>query len=142
MEKSTLQLSLVMNAPVQRIWEALTQPEQIRRYFFGTEVKSEWTMGSPITFSGVFEGQSYQDKGVILDIKPAERLRYSYWSSFSGLPDVAEHSQIVTYELQPQGDQTVVSVKQENIDTPEKKAHSEQGWRLVLEGLKQWVEAA
>ncbi len=62
--------SITINAPVNKIWQALTDPAQIKEYLFGTNTVSDWKKGSPITYEGELEGKKYQDKGTIIDIIP------------------------------------------------------------------------
>jgi uncharacterized protein YndB with AHSA1/START domain len=61
----TLETSVSIKTTKSKVWNALTDPEQIKKYFFGTETVSDWKVGSPITFSGVWEGKPYIDKGTI-----------------------------------------------------------------------------
>jgi uncharacterized protein YndB with AHSA1/START domain len=37
--------SIFINASPQKTWEALTSPEMIKQYFFGTETTSDWKEG-------------------------------------------------------------------------------------------------
>ena len=62
-------VSTTINAPITKVWDALTNPEIIRQFMFGTEVVSEWSKGSPIVWKGTWEGKPYEDKGVILAIE-------------------------------------------------------------------------
>jgi len=41
--------SLIINAPIAKVWDALVNPELIKHYLFGTEAISDWEVGSPIT---------------------------------------------------------------------------------------------
>ena len=65
----TLHVSVFIKAPASKVWEAITNPEQIKKYLFGTETCSTWNVGSPITFRGVWEGKDYEDKGTILEMR-------------------------------------------------------------------------
>jgi uncharacterized protein YndB with AHSA1/START domain len=38
-------------APVAEVWSALVNPATIKRYMFGTQVRSEWKEGSPIVWT-------------------------------------------------------------------------------------------
>ena len=49
-----------------RVWKALTDPESIRQYLFGTDAESDWKAGSPVMYRGVYQGRSYEDKGTVL----------------------------------------------------------------------------
>ena len=48
----------------------LTSPEAISRFMFGAKVDTDWEEGSPITWTGEYEGKPYQDKGEILEVVP------------------------------------------------------------------------
>ena len=78
-------VSTVINVPISNVWEALTKPEIIKEYFFGTQTITDWNVGSPIIFKGEWEGKTYQDKGTILRFEPNKMLQYNYWSSMSGI---------------------------------------------------------
>jgi len=45
--------SVFIKAPPERVWRALTDPEMIRQYLFGTDAESDWKVGSPIRYRGV-----------------------------------------------------------------------------------------
>ena len=51
-----------IDAPPEDVWRALTDPEVIKQYMFGSEVNTDWKPGSPITWKGEFEGRAYEDK--------------------------------------------------------------------------------
>ena len=88
-----------IDASVEKVWNALTKPEIIKQYFFGTQTTTSWVKGSPITFDGNWEGKSYHDKGTVLDVQKNKLIRYSYWSSMSGIEDKPENYVTVTYKL-------------------------------------------
>lgn len=91
MSKQTLTTRISIKAPAANVWKGLTDPELVKQYFFGTNLKSDWKAGGPITFSGEWEGKTYQDKGTILEIIPGEYVKYSYWSGMSGTEDKPEN---------------------------------------------------
>ncbi len=130
----------VVNAPTSRVWDALTQPDLIKQYLFGTRVTTDWKVGSPITYEGVWEGKAYKDKGVILQVERGKLLVSSFWSALSGLPDVPENYQTVRYELAAEDGGTRLTVVQDNNASPEDANHSAQNWNMVLGGLKKIVE--
>ena len=134
------QVSETINAPLWKVWEALVTPEIIKKYFFGTDTKSDWTVGSPITFSGSWQGKTYQDKGTILANEPGKMLKYSYWSSMSGIEDKPENYVDVTYELVEKDGKTLITISQDNIPTEEMKKHSAENWGKVLKSLKDLME--
>lgn len=133
--------SVTIKAGREEVWDALTNPEKIKQYFFGTNAISDWKKGSSLKFTGEWEGKKYEDKGTILDTVPGKLFRYTYWSSMGKLEDKPENYATVTYELVPAGDETMLNVTQDNLATPEAKEHSEQNWNYVLGELRKWVES-
>lgn len=135
------QASITINASPAKVWEALTSPDMIKQYLFGTQAISDWKVGSSITYKGVWEGKHYEDKGMVLEVIPEKLLVSTYWSSMSGVPDIPENYKKVTYELTPAEEgATTLTVTQDNNVTEESKAHSESNWKMVLDGLKKVVE--
>ncbi|MEO6489681.1 MAG: SRPBCC family protein, partial [Ferruginibacter sp.] len=133
-------VSIHINAPVSQVWEALTTPEIIKQYFFGTDTITDWKVGNPIRFTGEWEGKKYEDKGTILINDPETQLSFDYWSSMSGTEDIPENYLTITYDLVNTGNGTDLSVTQENIPDQTSKEHSAQNWKKVLEGLKNLLE--
>ena len=132
--------TVTINAPTSRVWDALTKPDLIKQYLFGTEVTTDWRVGSPITYQGTWEGKAYKDKGKILQVEPESLLVSTYWSSLSGSADVPENYQTVRYELSAAGSETRLTVIQDNNATQEDANHSAQNWKMVLDGMKKLLE--
>lgn len=133
--------SIVINAPASKVWEALTNPTMVKQYLFGTEVKSDWKKGSPITYTGEWEGKKYEDKGTILEVEPEKYLLSTYWSSMSGTEDKPENYQKVGYRLTPEGEGTKLTITQENAKSQEAADHSKKNWEMVLGSLKKLLES-
>ncbi|MDB5210872.1 MAG: hypothetical protein JWQ30_1699 [Sediminibacterium sp.] len=136
----TGRVSIPINVPASRVWEALTTPELIKQYFFGTNAVSEWTVGSPIIFRGEWQGKKYEDKGTILEVIPQKLFKYNYWGSMSGIEDKPENYADITYALSEENNITTLTIIQENIPDEKMKEHSEQNWNKVLTGLKNLLE--
>jgi uncharacterized protein YndB with AHSA1/START domain len=135
-----LTITTEIKASSTMVWDALINPEQIKKYLFGTQTHCDWKVGSPLRFTGEWDGKSYEDKGTILAIEKEKLLSYDYWSNFSGVPDVPENYQIVTFRLDGDMDKVQVQLTQQNIRSEEAKSHSEENWKMVLNSLKELVE--
>lgn len=138
--KFPTEATTVINAPASKVWDALTNPNLIKQYLFGTEVTSDWKVGSPITYRGEWEGKSYEDKGEILQIEPEKLLVSTFWSSLAGLPDVPENYKTIHYELSPENGGTKLTITQDNNANQEEADHSAQNWNTVLDGMKKLLE--
>ncbi len=134
-----------IEAPRARVWQALVDPKAIKKYMFGTDVASEWRVGSSIVWKGEWKGKPFEDKGRILELRPEQRLRYTHFSPLSGAPDKPENYHQVTIELSKQDDQrgTVrVDLSQDNNKTAKARDESQRNWAMMLEGIKKVVEDA
>ncbi|MFD0750067.1 SRPBCC domain-containing protein [Mucilaginibacter calamicampi] len=140
MAKLSLKTSIDINAPAAEVWEALTNPAIIKQYFFGTDLNTDWKEGSPIVWTGEWQGKTYQDKGKVLQVDPGKYVKYSYWSSMSGTEDKPENYQNVSYTLTENNGVTRFELEQDNIKDEAAKQHSEQNWQTVFEKMKELVE--
>ncbi|MEU8221852.1 SRPBCC domain-containing protein [Kribbella sp. NPDC048915] len=127
-----------IDAPPSRVWDALTEPESLKELWFGAEVKTDWQQGSPITWSGEWEGKPYQDKGEILQVEPHRLLKLTHFSPLTGQPDVPENYHTLTYTLTGN---THLKLEQDNNTSEDEATHSEQMWNQLLAKLKQTAEA-
>ncbi len=139
-KKITAKASISIKAGADEVWDALTNPDKIKQYFFGTNAISDWKKGSSLKFTGEWEGKKYEDKGTILDSEPGKLFRYTYWSSMGKLEDKPENYATVTYELVPAGNETTLNITQDNVETEESREHSESNWQWILTELKKFVE--
>jgi hypothetical protein len=84
----TTEHSITIDAPIARVWQALTTPETIKRWFFGVDTETDWRVGSPIVHRGEYQGKPYEDIGEILEIEPLPD-----WFTLTGarFPDFPTH---------------------------------------------------
>lgn len=120
----------IVHAPVEKVWHALTDPEMVKQYFFGSDQLTDWKVGSPILFTGEYEGKAYRDKGVVLEYVENERLAFSYLSDWSNMPDEPENYLHIVYEVKAVDGGTALTIEQTNYDA-ERQAHSEQNWGVA-----------
>ena len=131
--------AISIHAPASDVWKAATDKALVKAYFFGTEVNSDWKKGSPITFSGEWQGQAYVEKGEILGIEKDKMLSYSYLST--GKEDVPENYAIIVYTLEDEGNgNTRFTVTQEGFNNQAACDHSAANWKNILAGLKKVAE--
>ena len=125
----------------KKVWDVLTNPVKIKEYLFGTEVITDWKIGSSIIFQGEYDGQRYKDKGNVIENKKNESLKYDYWSGFSGLEDKPENYSLVTYKIENLDDNSVnFTWHQQGFSSEEGKCHIEEGLKAMLEKIKELAE--
>ena len=63
--------SIIINAPAAKVWDALVNPVQTKKYMFGCETISDWKPGSELLWRGNYEGKDMVFvKGKIVEIIP------------------------------------------------------------------------
>ena len=129
-----------INAPINEVWNALTDPRMIRKYMFGATVISDWKEGSKIVWKGEWQGKPYEDKGKILSIEPKKQLQYSHFSPNVGLDDIPENYHIVTIDVEEENGKTHVALTQSHNADEKTKDHSEKNWEKMLDSLKKLLE--
>ena len=140
MENITLKTTISFKAPIEKVWQGLTDPAMVKAYFFGTNLTADWKVGGRITFSGEWEGHQYEDGGTILEIDEPRLLKYTYWSSMSGTENKPENYCSITYQLAEEAGVTALTVIQDVVKSKEAAEHSEQNWTSVFEGLRKMIE--
>ncbi len=140
MEKRAVKRSVIISAPATEIWKAITDPETIKKFLFGADVKTNWKEGSPITYSGVYKGKEYSDKGKIIAFDKNKKLEHTHFSSLSGAEDKEENYFDVTYELEERENDTILTITQVGCLSEDGYKHSTENWECVLQKIKELVE--
>jgi uncharacterized protein YndB with AHSA1/START domain len=135
-KRLTASATITIQVPAARVWEALTKPQIIKQYFFGVDVITDWKVGSPIVYRGEWEGKPFEDRGKIVRFEQEKFLVSTHWSPLSGMPDTPENYHTVSYKLEAGNSGTKVTITQDNNASEDEVEHSEQNWKMVLEGLK------
>jgi uncharacterized protein YndB with AHSA1/START domain len=136
-----IRTSTTIDAPIERVWKAITTPSEIKTWFFGVDTEADWRPGGRLVHRGEYQGKPYVDKGEILEFDPPRRLVHTHWSDVSGLPDDPAHHQEVTWELSPAGStRTELVISERNLPSPEAAHTSEGAWAAALQALKERLE--
>ncbi|MFD1247040.1 SRPBCC domain-containing protein [Nocardioides ginsengisoli] len=137
-EQSAMTTVQVSASPAQ-VWQALTEPEQIRAFMFGADVDTTWQPGSPIAWRGEYEGRAFADTGTVLEVDPGIRLVVTHYSPLSGRPDTEENHHRLVWSLRDDGESTQVTLEQTLLEG-EDAEEAQQNWATVLGQLKEHVE--
>ena len=131
---------ITVAATPERVWRALTDPAQIKDWMLGTEVETDWRVGSPITWHGELGGKAYRDRGKILIYDEPRTLSMTHYSPLMGRPDEPASYHTVTYDLGSQDERTTVTLSQDGNDTPEQAEQFSANWQSMLDALRSAVE--
>ena len=91
--------TLNLNASLEKVWEALTNPEKVKLWQFGSDLITTWEVGSDIKFVTEWEGQVFQQWGKVLEIDYLKKISYSLFAPRPDLEDKPENYFIMNYIL-------------------------------------------
>ena len=139
--------TITIDAPASKVWNALTNPVETKKYMFGCETVSDWKKGSPLLWKGEYEGKAMVFvKGTIVDIIPGKFLAYTTIDPNSGIPDIPEKYLTVTYTLEESRGRTVLTATQGDYakvgdgEKRYKETVNGGGWDPILKAIKTLVE--
>ena len=141
--------SIRIQAPAARVWDALVNPEQTKKYMFGCETVSNWSVGGELLWRMEYEGKDFVAvKGHIVDIALGKYLAYTVIDPNNpAIPDIPENYLTVTYSLTEQNGETELTVTQGDYATVadgEKRYldayNNGEGWNPILVQIKELVE--
>jgi uncharacterized protein YndB with AHSA1/START domain len=136
-EETTAVYEIFIKTSPERLWEAITDPEQRARYSFGVQTHSDWKTGSEYR-SGV-PGVVEIAEGENVEVDPPRRLVQTFTALWSEEVRAAGASR-VTWEIEPVGDDSCrLTVVHDQLP---KGASAELygGWMMILSGLKTLLE--
>ena len=122
----------------ERLWHAITDPDERGKFQFGNRVESDWTAGSRMVMTNPGNGGVVLGEGVNLEVDPPRRLVQTMVALWGD--DVkSEGTSRVTWEIEPVGDSCRLVVTHDQL----REGANEQlygGWPMILSGLKTWIE--
>lgn len=130
------------NAPIDKVWTAITDRDQMKQWYFDiADFKPE--VGFEFTFSAGSEGKKYAHLCKITEVQPGKKLSYSWrYEGYKG-------NSIVTFELFAEGDATRLKLTHTGLETfpmnnPDFARESfAAGWTYIIgSSLKEFAEKA
>jgi len=148
-----LNIKTKINSDKNTVWDTIVNPEKVSLYMFGTKITTDYKVGNPITFEGEYQEKKYKDIGEIIEYQKNSILQYSYLSSFSGLKNIPENYQMITFKLNvPELNEELkegsdkesmveLEIIQSNMPSEEVKQHSKDNWKYVIGKIKEMAES-
>jgi len=136
-ESSFAYVTFIRTTP-EKLWSALTDVNQMKEYWFGMHLKTEWKTGAE--WQMLFPDGQVADTGEILELERPKRIRLKWRNEFR--PELkAEGFAICTIEIEPYGDAVRLSITHtmERADSKFIQAVSG-GWPKILSNLKSLLE--
>jgi uncharacterized protein YndB with AHSA1/START domain len=127
----------ILDAPVAKVWKALTDVDQMRHWYFDLKEFNP-QVGFEFEFLVEHEGNTYHHLCKITEVIPQTKIAYT-WRYKGEAGD-----SLVTFELSPEGSKTRLKVTHTGIETfPKTPAYArknfESGWTAIATELEQFL---
>ena len=132
---------MVIKAPVQKVWDALTMPELVKQWQYGSDLITDWKPGSEIRFRTEWEGKVFEQWGKILEVTPHQIIKYSLFAPRPGLEDKSENYFIMIYSLDEKEGYTSLEIIQEDHRPGAKQEEPQGEENPILNALKSLIES-
>ena len=158
MEQTRFTYTTYIRTTPERVWQGLTEPAFTRRYW-GTELHSDWQVGSPILCKADTDDEPLDLGQVVLEAEPYRRLSYTWappqpihaelfgWSAERLAQLQREPRSHVVFELEQAGDVTKLTVTHEGfppgsplLEAVSGRTEQTGGWAELLANLKTLLE--
>ena len=132
---------ITVNASAQKVWDALTKPELVKKWQYGSDLITDWKINNPIRFRSEWEGKIFEQWGTVLEIIPNKLIRYNLFAPRPDLEDKPENYFMMSYLLSKKGDCVVLEIHQEDDRPGTVQAEVQGEENPVLAGLKALCES-
>lgn len=130
-----------VNAPIERVWKALTDKTEMRSWYFDIP-DFELETGKVFNFYEPGDEKKYHHQAEVVEIIPEQKLKHT-WT----YPKFSNEKTMVTWELQPQGNETLVKLIHDGIDNFSDLGENfsqnafTEGWNGIIgQSLKPYLE--
>jgi uncharacterized protein YndB with AHSA1/START domain len=131
-----------VNAPVEQVWKALTDKNEMQSWYFDIS-DFELEVGKIFNFYEPGDEKKFHHQAEILEIIPNQKLKHT-WT----YPELSTEKTTVSWELQPEGEQTLVRLIHDNIEDFKDLGENfsrdafTEGWNGIIgQSMKQYLES-
>ncbi len=131
---------LNINASAEKVWNALTNPEKVKLWQYGSVLTTDWKIGNTIIFTTEWQGQVFKQWGIVLQFEPFKILKYNLFAPRPDLEYKPENYFEMEYLLTEQENGTELKIVQTDnrIGTKQEAEQGEEN--TILKMLKDLIE--
>ncbi len=143
--ENRIELKTTIKATADKVWDAITNPDKIEQYMFGSRIETDWKPGSKSNFYiEQDEKQITIVKGEVIRNVPGKLLEHTLFPHNAGIQDTPENYIVITYELQEFDGETDLMITQKGFKYVEnglqRYIDTQKGWKVALPKLKEVAE--
>jgi len=144
MDSNQIEREIVINAPVSRVWAAVTEAEHIGSWFGDAGAEVDLRPGGAL----IIRWQEHGAFHTTIERVEPERFFSWRWTYTAGQEPRADNSTLVEFSLTPEGAGTRLRVVEsgfQQLDMPEAQRatrlrENTQGWQEEIDELRAYVE--
>ena len=136
----TSKSTILINATKQKVWDALTKPELVKKWQYGSDLLTDWKVGREIRFRVEWENKVFEQWGKILEVIPNELIKYSLFFPRPDLEDKEENYFIMSYIISESGNVIKLEIVKEDNRLGAVKEKESDEENPVLIALKEIIE--
>jgi len=143
MTNDSIERETVIDAPVERVWELITEAEHLGRWFGDAGAEIDLRPGGTMTLSWIEHGTV---RARVEEVEPNRRFSYR-WAARADAP-VDDNSTLVEFTLSSEGEGTRLRVVETGFATldlseeqrVEKTEDNTKGWETKFGDLEQYAQ--
>jgi uncharacterized protein YndB with AHSA1/START domain len=141
MSTHTTTSTVTIQAPVAQVWAAVTRPDLVKQWQYGSDLITDWQTGSSIVFRNEWDSGVYEQTGTILEVDAPRLVRYSLFAPSPAVEDRPENYFTMTYVLSEADGATTLTIIQDDPRGPSPQEEPDENAYNALDALKQLVES-
>ena len=142
-EKTSLEIVRFINAPANRVYDAWTDPGQLKEWW-GPEGVRTRNLTAEVQIGGKYrwdltspDGEEMSAFGEYLELIPGKKIVFTWkWDDDE---EWENRTSVVTVELFERGSETELRFRHEQLPSEESRDRHTEGWNSLLDGLEQFV---
>lgn len=144
--ENTIELTTTIKASAEKVWDAITNPDKIEQYMFGSRTDTDWKPGSKSNFYIEQDGKQITIvKGEVIRNIPQKLLEHTLFPNDNKLNDTLENYILITYQLEEHDGETDLTITQKGFKYVEEGLQryidTQKGWKIALPKLKEVAES-
>lgn len=133
--------TIFLSASIEEVWNALTKPELVKQWQYGSNLITDWKVGHEIRFRNEWEGQFFEQWGIVLEVSQNQKIKYSLFFPRPELEDKPENYFIMSYFLTQEDQKVKLEIIQDD-NRPGAVQEKPQGEENpILQALKTLIES-
>jgi uncharacterized protein YndB with AHSA1/START domain len=106
--------TIKIEASAQKVWDALTKPEFVKQWQYGSSLITDWKVGNEIRFISEWDGKVFEQWGRVLEIRHNKLIKYNLFAPRPDLEDKPENYFVISYILTDENDHTKLEIIKED----------------------------